>query len=84
MIRNASWPAVDQMISDDSGNLWISVPDQNDPDQLNWWIMNQTGELLSRFNWPDSSEIRHIRNGKVYAMETDSTGLQVVARYGIL
>lgn len=88
MIREAdnlpqAWPALDDMIIDDENRLWVSTIVE-DFDIYEWWVLEENGELITKFEWPRDEPIEVIKNGKVYARQTDEiTGLQQVVRYGI-
>lgn len=64
------WPAFDAMFIDDENRLWIATVVE-DFDVHQWWVLDPEGDLLTRFDWPRSSKIVDIRNGKLYARETD-------------
>lgn len=84
-VRNSGfpeyWPAIHSVVVDDSNNFWIStiIDDEN---EHQWWILNSDGEVLSKFDWPKSSEIRVVQSGSLYALETAlDTGIQKVVKY---
>lgn len=78
-----SWPAVDDLLIDDENRLWISTIVE-DFDVYEWWVLEETGELITRFEWPRDEPIEVIKNGYIYTRETDEeTGLQQVVRYRI-
>ncbi len=71
------------MLIDDQNRLWISTI-VKDLDVYRWWVLEENGKLLARFTWPRNREIEVIKNGFVYAKETeDETGLERVVRYRI-
>jgi len=88
MVRNASnlpqtWPALDDMLIDDENRLWVSTIVE-DFDIYEWWVLEETGELITRFKWPRDEPIEVVKNGYMYTRETDEeTGLQQVVRYRI-
>lgn len=48
------------------------------------WILEETGELITKIEWPRDELIVLIKNGKMYTRETDDeTGLQQVVRYRV-
>jgi hypothetical protein len=89
MIRNAeqlpeTWPALDNMLIDDENRLWISTIVE-DFDIYEWWVLEESGELITRFEWPRDEPIEVVKNGYMYTRETDEeTGLQQVVRYRIV
>ncbi|TVQ02413.1 MAG: 6-bladed beta-propeller [Balneolaceae bacterium] len=88
MIREANlpetWPALDAMLFDDESRIWVSTIVE-DFEIYEWWVLDdETGELITRFEWPRSKPLKVVRNGHVYTRETDEeTGLQAVVRYRV-
>lgn len=76
------WPALDDMIIDDEDRLWISTIVE-DTDSYQWWVLEEDGELIARFDWPREKPIRQVRNGNVYTLETDSQDVETVVKYNI-
>lgn len=75
------WPALSRIITDDENNLWISTIPANDS-LHEWLIINDAGKLIATFSWPENRTIEKIKNGYVYARETqESTGLQSIIKY---
>jgi hypothetical protein len=79
-----TWPALEEMLIDDQNRLWISTI-VNDLDVYQWWVLDaDDGSLLTRFTWPRSKQIEVVKNGKLYARETEEeTGLEEILRYDI-
>ncbi|MEX0723594.1 MAG: 6-bladed beta-propeller [Gracilimonas sp.] len=78
-----SWPALESLIIDDENRIWVSaiVDDKN---IRQWYILEESGELLAVFPWSRDSEILTIRKGKLYTEETDpETQAKVVVSYDI-
>jgi len=88
MIREAdnlpeSWPALNDLLIDDENRLWVSTIVE-DFEIFEWWVLEETGELITRFKWPRDEPIEVVKNGYMYTLETDEdTGLQQVVRYRI-
>jgi len=79
-----TWPAMDDMLADDEGRLWVATIVE-DLSVYEWWVLEDSGELITKFKWPRDEPIEVIKNGKIYTRETDEdTGLQRVVRYGIV
>lgn len=78
-----TWPALRQIFADNSGRLWVLVYPENDG--INeWYVMEESGKLLARFELPDATSIARVNNEFLYTRETDEeTGLQQVVRYRI-
>jgi hypothetical protein len=78
-----TWPAIEDMLIDDENRLWVSTIVE-DFDIYEWWVLEETGELITRFEWPRDEPIEVVRNGYMYTRQTDEdTGLQQVVRYRI-
>lgn len=77
------WPAIQEMLIDDENRLWVSTIVE-DFDIYEWWVLEETGELITKFEWPRDEPIEVVRNGKMYTRETDEeTGLQQLVRYRV-
>jgi hypothetical protein len=69
---------------DDSNRLWVSTIVE-DFDVYEWWVLEDNGELITKFDWPRDEPIEVIKNGKMYTRQTDEeTGLERIVRYQIL
>jgi|AntRauTorckE6833_2_1112554.scaffolds.fasta_scaffold09964_5 hypothetical protein len=78
-----TWPALNDLIVDDENRLWVSTIVENF-DVYEWWILEESGELITTFEWPRNEPIEVIKNGKMYTRQTDEeTGLQQVVRYRV-
>jgi hypothetical protein len=77
------WPVITDMKIDDENRLWIATTVENF-DVYEWWVLENTGELITKFEWPRDEPIEVIKNGYMYTRDTDEqTGLQQVVRYRI-
>lgn len=78
------WPEIDSMNIDDENRFWLAVI-TGDKDYYEWWVLQDSGEFITSINLPRDLKIMDIRNGHLYAHETDSeTGLEKVIRYQII
>ena len=78
-----TWPALNSMQIDDENRIWVSTIVE-DFKVYQWWVLNEEGKLLARFNFARSEQIEKVKNGYVYTRETDEeTGLQQIVRYRI-
>lgn len=87
MVRNAeapdTWPALNSLEVDDQNRLWVSTI-VGDDEVYEWWILEEDGELLAKFTWPRSRNLQQIKNGFVYAIESEEeSGLQRVVQYRV-
>jgi hypothetical protein len=79
----ASWPALNDLLVDDENRLWVSTIVE-DFDVYQWWVLEETGELITKFEWSRDKPIKLVRNSCIYTRETDEeTGLQQIVRYRI-
>jgi hypothetical protein len=79
----STWPVLNDFIVDDENRLWVSTI-VKDFDIYEWWVLDDTGELITKFEWPRNEPIEVVNNGYIYTRETDEeTGLQQVVRYRI-
>lgn len=77
------WPAIHEMLIDSSNRLWVSAIVE-DFDVYEWWVLESSGELITKFEWPRDEPIELIKNGKMYTRQThEESGLQQVVRYRI-
>ncbi|NBC03112.1 MAG: 6-bladed beta-propeller [Bacteroidetes bacterium] len=76
-----NWPALNDLLVDDENRLWVSTI-VNDFDVNEWWVIEETGELITKFEWPRDEPIEVVKNDFIYTRETDvETGLQQIVRY---
>lgn len=86
------WPALNNILTDDENRIWVStVTDSRD--HFEWWVLDEFGELLARFEWPGeklTDSPGHgrnrmlIRNGSLYMHEIDDeSDRQQIVRYRI-
>lgn len=88
MIREAenlpkTWPALNDLLVDDQNRLWVSTVVE-DFDVYEWWVLEDSGDVIAKFEWSRDKPIREVKNGYAYTLETEEeTGLQTVVRYTI-
>lgn len=76
------WPVLNDMQIDDENRLWITtIVDDNEV--YEWWVLDDYGELLAKFTWPRDRRIAAIKNGYVYARETDEMDFTRIVRYKV-
>jgi len=75
-----TWPAAHSVVLDDENYIWVSTI--IDDGEFEWWILNSRGEMISKFQWPNSKEIRVVKNSSAFVLETEpDSGLQKVVKY---
>ncbi|WP_158278573.1 6-bladed beta-propeller [Rhodohalobacter mucosus] len=78
-----TWPALEDILVDDRGRLWVATIIE-DLDSHEWWVVDESGELITQFEWPRDEPIEVVKNGYAYTRQTDKeTGLQVIVKYRI-
>jgi|SRR5690625_52271 len=76
------WPSLSSLLVDDENRIWISTIVDNH-EIYEWWVLQETGEMITRFEWPRDKSVQEIKNGYLYSLErTDSEEL-FIARYKI-
>lgn len=77
-----TWPVLSDMVMADDEKIWAStIIDDREVEE--WWVMNKSGELLAQFTWPIERRVEVVKNGFVYARETDEMGVASIVRYRI-
>lgn len=87
VVRNADMPETLPVFGtfyvDDEGRIWVKKMTEN-LDEAEYAVLANSGELLAVFTWPGNRDIQEIKNGYLYALETDEeTGLREIVKYGI-
>lgn len=77
------WPKLNDLIIDDENRLWISTIVRNS-DIYEWWVLDEFGQLITKFEWSRQEPIEVVLNGYMYTRQTnEETGVQEIAKYGI-
>ena len=75
------WPAIHSVVVDDSNNFWISTIIDSESN-YQWWVLNNKGEILTKFTWPKGNSIQAVKDESLFTLETDpDTGIQKVVKY---
>lgn len=86
MVRSAdapkTWPALNSLTVDDENRLWISTY-TDDGETYDWWVVDEYGGLLGLFTWPRERMIQTVKNGYLYARQTDEMDLTEIVRYQV-
>jgi hypothetical protein len=88
LIQNAElpekWPALRDIIIDDENRYWISTITDSEEFTYEWWVLQDNGKLLATFRWPGNRSIEEIKDGYLYARQTEeTTGWQTIVKYRI-
>ncbi|MFO8029772.1 MAG: 6-bladed beta-propeller [Cyclonatronaceae bacterium] len=75
------WPVLTEMIIDHDDRLWVAATVE-DMNVMEWWVLENTGELITKFEWPRDEPIEAVQNDYLYTRQTDEeTGLEQIVRY---
>lgn len=78
------WPVLTEMKIDNEDRLWVATT-VGDMSVYEWWVLESSGFVLARFEWPRNKPILVVRHDYIYTRETDDeTGLMQVVRYKIV
>lgn len=81
--ENRIWIAIPTTVKSDNYNWLIEFNDDMD-DNFEWWVLNESGELLAKFLHPRGQKIFEIKGGYLYSKKTnDETGTEFVTKYKI-
>ncbi|MFD2532841.1 6-bladed beta-propeller [Gracilimonas halophila] len=68
----------------DENRIWVAVPVGTDSDTYEWWILQESGELLAKLKLPRDQPIYDIKDGHLYSKGTnEETGDEFVVKYRI-
>ncbi|MBE9048325.1 6-bladed beta-propeller [Pleurocapsales cyanobacterium LEGE 10410] len=77
-------PVLSDLKVDDENRIWAAVPMDPQRENYEWWILDETGELLAKLQRPREKTIFDIKNGNLYAKEIDEeTDAEYVVKYRI-
>ncbi|MBE9048028.1 hypothetical protein IQ255_27145 [Pleurocapsales cyanobacterium LEGE 10410] len=77
-------PIIDELIVDDENRIWVAVPTDLNSDTYEWWILDESGELLAKLQRQREKTIFDIKDGYLYAKEIDEeTDAEYVVKYRI-
>lgn len=76
-----TWPAFSSLLLDDDNRLWVSVITE-DPVIPEWWVLDDSGELLATLTLKGNQEIINVISDDLYILETDEdSNLQEIVKY---
>lgn len=67
------WPALIDVVTDNKIRLWVATIPESKKLTYQWWVLQDTGELIATFRWPGNRSIEKIKDGYVYARETEES-----------
>jgi len=75
-------PVLSGLMVDDENRIWAGVWMDSVREMVEWWILDESGELLAKLQRPRDKTIFDIKNGYLYAKEIDEeTGAEYVVKY---
>ncbi|MEQ9091334.1 MAG: 6-bladed beta-propeller [Balneola sp.] len=77
------WPALKSMFVDHRNRLWVSTIVDN-IEVYQWWVLEPTGEVITKFEWPRDKSIQFIQNNSLYTIEKGADGANIVVKYKIV
>ncbi len=79
-----TYPIVADLIADDENRIWVATHTGLQNENYEWWILNETGELLAKLLLPRNQPIYDIKNGYLYSkIANEETGDEYVVKYRI-
>lgn len=51
------WPALGDLLVDDENRLWVSTIPDSENLMYEWWVLQDTGQVLTKFKWPKNRSI---------------------------
>lgn len=86
MVRNdnipGTWPSWAGFLPDDKNRLWVERRTE-DPDETEFHVLEESGELLAVIPWKPGNRVQKIQNGYLYSLEENEDGLREVVKYRI-
>lgn len=78
-----TWPVLNEILIDNKDRLWVSTI-INDFEVYEWWILNKTGEVITKFKWPRNKPIAAVHNNAFFTRETEEeTGIQKIVEHHV-
>ena len=75
-------PVLADLMVDDENRIWAAVSMDPQQETYEWWILDESGELLAKLQRPSKKTIFDIKDGYLYAKEIDAeTGDEYVVKY---
>jgi len=75
-------PVLSGLMVDDENRIWAAVPMDQQREMFEWWILDESGELLAKLQRPSEKTIFDIKDGYLYAKEIDEeTDSEYVVKY---
>lgn len=82
MDLSPNWPVLTDMKIDGQDRLWVATTVE-DMNVSKWWVLEKSGELITKFDWPRDKPIKAVKDGSLYTKEKDENGVTSVVKYKI-
>ena len=77
-------PVISKLKVDDENRIWVAVPKDVEHDHYEWWVLEESGELLAKLVLPEDNPIYDIKNGFLYSKKVDyKTKREFIMKYRI-
>lgn len=80
LLERTLWPAVDLIIYDEVGRLWVRRDPRYEPMAV-WDVFDSSLAFAGSVMLPSRAEVLAIRDSKLYAREVDDLGVEYLVRY---
>jgi hypothetical protein len=68
------------MFFDDKNRLWIATIIE-DMEMYKWWVLRETGNVITKFKWPRDKPIQVVKNNYLYTKEKNEMGVPSIVKY---
>jgi hypothetical protein len=75
-----TWPVLKTMFFDDKNRLWIATIIE-DMEMYKWWVLRETGNVITKFKWPRDKPIQVVKNNYLYTKEKNEMGVPSIVKY---
>lgn len=79
-----SFTIAEDMRVDDENRVWVAIPSGEQRESYEWWVLEESGELLAKLLLPLDQKIFDIKNGYLYSKrKNEETNTESVVKYRI-
>lgn len=72
-----AWPVLVDLKIDNQNRIWVATTVE-DMSIYEWWVLESSGELITKFKWPRDESIKLIRDNYIYVKQADK---EQIVRY---
>ncbi len=73
---------VERMVVDDENRIWVALLNGSNSEYYQWWILQESGELIAKLLLSQNQRIFDIKNGHMYTKNKDDDS-EYVMKYPI-